>query len=189
MILNWQKSNSSQGEETRGTDRQQSHKGMLTLVVAAFLLAAVFSNFFFQLARIQGDSMEPLLHHNDWVISSPKAYRNQNPTRGDVILFRRRTLTRGLIVKRVIGLPGETVEILNGQVMIDGHPLDAECGVAGENENMPPLLVASDSYFVLGDNREYSVDSRIWEDPFVHKEELCGKVLYQIFPVFKKIDK
>ena len=189
MILNWQKSNSSPDEETRGTDRQQSHKGMLALVIAAFLLAAVFSNFFFQLARIQGASMEPLLYHNDWVISSPKAYRNQNPTRGDVILFQRKTLTRGLIVKRVIGLPGETVEILDGQIMIDGQPLDAEYGVAGKNENMPSLLVASDGFFVLGDNREYSADSRSWEDPFVHKEELRGKVLYQIFPVFKKIDK
>lgn len=189
MILNWQKNNSSRNEETRGTDRQQSPKGLLALVVAAFLLALACSSFFFQFARIYGPSMEPLLYHNNWVISSPKAYRNQDPSRGDVILFQRRSLTQGLIVKRVIGLPGETIEILDGRILVNGEPLQAEYGGVEETEDMPAVVVDSDSFFVLGDNRDHSIDSRSWEEPFVRKKELRGKVFYVFFPVLQKIDK
>lgn len=131
--------------------------------------------------------MEPTLSHNDWVAALPLAYRDDGPKRGDIILLQKDSLTQGYIVKRVIALPGETVEIRGGRVYIDGERIEDPFCVIDPGDNFGPLLVEEDSWFVLGDNRAESNDSRYWEDPLVHAGEIRGKVAWKIFPAFTNL--
>lgn len=182
-ILNWLKNKFFLKVIACHTDRNlQSTNRLWIPAIAAFLLSGLCSVFFFQIVRVQGASMEPALYHNDWVVSQPQAYQTDSPERGDVILIRRPELTRGYIVKRVIGLPGETVEIREGNILINGELLDDPYNDSGNQDSMEPLLVQPECYFVLGDNRAFSRDSRDWNNPLVQKRELRGKVIYSLFP-------
>ena len=126
-----------------------------------------------------GDSMEPALHNGQEILMNRILYRISKPGRGDVIVF----LPNGsqnshLYVKRVVGLPGETVQIRDGNVYIDGVILDEgelfdkiiDPGIA-QNE----ILLESDEYFVLGDNRNSSEDSRSGNIGAVGKDSIIGK--------------
>ena len=182
-ILSWLKNKLSIKAITCNTDRNlQSTKGLWIPAVAAFLLAGCCSMFFFQIVRVQGASMEPTLYHNDWIVSRPQAYRTASPERGDVVLIRRPDLTQGYIVKRVVGMPGEMIEIRDGKILVNGEVLDDPYTDTGNQDIMEPVFVHSDCYFVLGDNRAFSRDSRDWSNPLVQKRELRGKVMYSLFP-------
>jgi len=158
----------------------------LIIVISALTLALILSLFVFRLAMVRGDSMKNTFSHNDWLIVSRLAYSNSSPKRGDIVIFERDSLTDGQVIKRIIALPDETVEIKNGIVFINDKPLDDEFSVFDENDNLPKTVVESDSYFVLGDNRKYSNDSRHWDTPFLKKEEIRGKVILRIFPQISK---
>jgi signal peptidase I len=150
----------------------------LILVSAALALAFICSFFFLRLSRVDGDSMSPTLSNGDWILVSPNAYKNAVPERGDIIVFKRSSLTKGHIIKRVIGLPGETVEIKSGRVFINGSAIDDEFYVFDPDSNFGPIVVDEGSCFVLGDNRSHSSDSRHWEDPQVSFREIFGKPIF-----------
>lgn len=125
--------------------------------------------------------MVPTFDEGDWLVSFPLAYSFDEPERGDIILFERRSLTSGYIIKRVIALPGETVEIIDGVVFVDGIAIEDEFYIPDEKNDFGPYTVEEDRYFVLGDNRAASNDSRYWVEPTVSKKELRGKYFWQ-FP-------
>ena len=131
-----------------------------------------------------GDSMEPALHNGQEILMNRILYRISTPRRGDVVVF----LPNGnqnahFYVKRVVGLPGETVQIRDGSVYIDGVLLEenelfdkiADPGIA-QNE----LLLASDEFFVLGDNRNSSEDSRSGNIGAVKKNDIVGKAWFHM---------
>lgn len=131
-----------------------------------------------------GDSMEPVLHNGQEILMNRILYRISTPKRGDVIVF----LPNGnknshYYVKRVVGLPGETVQIREGSVYIDGVLLSEgeqfdkmiDAGIA-QNE----LLLASDEFFVLGDNRNSSEDSRSGNIGAVRKDTIIGKAWFHM---------
>lgn len=122
--------------------------------------------------------MSPSLSNGDWIIVSPIPYRSNPPQRGDVIVFKRKALTRGHIVKRVIALPGETVEVRQGRVFVDGSPIEDEFYLHNPEDNFGPMVVGDDSCFVMGDNRGFSNDSRHWEKSEVDFEEIFGKMIF-----------
>lgn len=130
--------------------------------------------------------MNDTFSHNDWLIVSQLPYRDSSPERGDIVILARDSLTDGQIVKRIVALPGETIEIVNGVVYINDERLDDRFSVFNENDNLPKMTVESDCYFVLGDNREHSNDSRHWDNPFLKKDEIRGKVIFRIFPQTSK---
>ena len=110
---------------------------------------------------VSGNSMQPVLDADDIVLINRLAYDIGKPKRFDIVVFERGERKRN--VKRVIGLPGETVQIREGMIYIDGQPLKAEnnlekVSLAGRAED--PILLADDEYFLLGDNRDSSEDSR-----------------------------
>ena len=92
-----------------------------------------------------------------------------------------------LFVKRVIGLPGETVEIKDGKVYINGSetPLDDSFTPETPTGDYGPYVVPDGSYFMLGDNRNHSGDSRFWKQPYVEKEKIVGKAIFRYFPGVK----
>lgn len=154
--------------------RELAHLTLVALVIF-FALRAVVLNF-----RISGSSMEPNLSDGDYVFVYRLAYWRHPPQRGDIVVFRYPLDPRRILVKRVIGLPGETVAIYNGQVLINGQPLAELYIAASPSYTMAPVKVGPDEVFVLGDNRNYSNDSHAWG---VLKQNLIvGKVVWRFWP-------
>lgn len=151
----------------------------LILVSAALALAFICSFLFFRLTRVSGESMEPTLYDGDWIVVSAMAYKSDTPQRGDIVVFKREDITNGHIVKRVIGLPGETVEIKQGKVYINGSPFDDDDFYAyNEKDDFGPVVIGDDACFVLGDNRCNSMDSRHWDGFEVSFDEIFGKMIF-----------
>jgi signal peptidase I len=134
---------------------------VLETILPAILIALLINVFVGQATRVEGQSMEPNLHSNQRLVVEKLSYRFHGPQRFDVVVLKLPSQGDELLIKRVVGLPGETVEIRDGHVYIDGAELDepfvAEETRAGRMENItvPPLHV-----YVLGDNRNHSNDSR-----------------------------
>lgn len=135
-------------------------------------------------AEVNGGSMKPLLNSGDVVLVNRLAYAFMSPKRFDVAVFSRGDSSVNM--KRIIGLPGETIQIKDGRVYIDGEPLKAEGGldlaaIAGAAEY--PITLGEDEYFLLGDNRESSEDSRFASIGNVKREQLMGKAWLRIQPI------
>ena len=133
--------------------------------------------------RITGQSMTPELRSDDVVLMNRLSYDLGSPKRFDVEVFERDDKKPN--VKRVIGLPGETVQIKNGQIYIDDKPLEADRGLnqvslAGLAEN--PVVLDEDEYFLLGDNRDSSEDSRFVKIGNVKRKQIRGKVWLRLIP-------
>jgi signal peptidase I len=156
-----------------------------TLQVILLALVIFFAiHFMIQNFRIDGTSMEPNLHNSEYVIVNKTAYWfGHNPQRGDVIVFQAPDQPQNDRVKRVIGLPGETVEVKpDGTVYINGHQLE-EPYVATHHSGASygPKVVPEGEYFVMGDNRSVSYDSR--EGGPVPRNKIIGKAWLIIWPL------
>lgn len=132
--------------------------------VAAVLLAAVVlvCATVFRAVVVEGQSMAPTLHDGDRLLVNVYAYRGHTPARGEIIVFRSPGPVVEEYVKRVVGLAGETVAILDGQVYVDGRILPERYVQPGDQETLGSLVVPAGCVFVLGDNRAHSTDSRLW---------------------------
>lgn len=153
----------------------------LQTLVLAGLLIVFFRTFIFQNFVVEGSSMFPTLMQGDRLIVSRLSYFVGEPARGDIIVFQYPYGPERDFVKRIIGLPGETVAIQNGQVFIDGRPLPPETYVQNKSsETKPPVTLADDEYFVMGDNRTGSSDSRSWGP--LQQHFIIGKAWLIYFP-------
>lgn len=128
--------------------------------------------------RIDGNSMNPTLLNGEYLIISNIAYRLDEPERGDIIVFRHPRSELNLI-KRVIGLPGDTVDIMNGLVSVNGVPLD-EPYIEAPPTYSSSWVVPEGQYFVLGDNRNNSSDSHAWG--FLPMDHILGKAELVYWP-------
>ena len=167
---------------------------VLALVVAFLLKTFIFAN-----AQVPSESMINTIQKGDRLIASRIEYRFNEPQRYDIIIFefpddvaahkKDKSHKVDYFVKRIIGMPGETVEIVNGVVYVTGADGKTEqlrddfvtaCTPTGD---YGPYHVPADSYFVLGDNRESSHDSRAWSTTnYVHKSLIVGKVKFRYYP-------
>lgn len=156
---------------------------MIRDIITTFLVAIII--FFLMQATIQvsiinGSSMEPDLHDGQRLLISKAVYFFDEPERGEIVVFRPPNQTGAPFIKRIIGLPGETVEITDGQVLINGSPLYEPYIKEPPNYQIEALTVPEDSYFVLGDNRNRSNDShRGWTVP---RDQIIGKAWVSIWP-------
>ncbi len=128
----------------------------LLLTVVIFVLVNTFTGRF----RIDGSSMEPNLHDGEYVIVNRAVYHLHPPQRGDIVVFRRDVGRE--FIKRVIGLPGDTVQVQGGRVYVNGTPIDEPYIAQPSAYTMDPRPVGPNEYFVLGDNRNNSSDSHNW---------------------------
>ena len=161
---------------------------ILAVAIALFLKNYVIAN-----AKVPTGSMLNTIQEGDRIIASRLAYLNDDPERYDIIIFKYPDDESQYFVKRVIGLPGETVNIVNGIVYVtktDGTTIQLDdsfvtnCVPVG---NFGPYVVPEDSYFMLGDNRNNSEDSRYWENKYVKKDKIIGKVLFRYYPTISSI--
>ena len=139
-----------------------------------------------QRTEVEGASMENTLHNGDNLIVDKLSYRFHDPERFDIVVFPFRYADKTYYIKRIIGLPGETVYIdEEGTIYIDGEVLNENFGkevIQDPGRAYEPVKLGTDEYFVLGDNRNNSSDSR---DPVVgniHRDELIGKAWMRIYP-------
>ena len=140
---------------------KQKRKDIVGWVIYIAVLLAIIITFrcFLMIGRVPSESMEPTLMVHDWLIGDRHAYEEEKPQRGDIVMFYQKDENETM-VKRVIGLPGETVSFVGGKVYINGEPLDesaylddtveTDCG-----EEDKTFTVPEDSYFMLGDNRDF----------------------------------
>ncbi len=146
----------------------------LTLIIFLLIRFAV-QNF-----RIEGYSMEPNFHDGQFLIVNKLVYLLHPPERGDVIVFIPPTNTSRDFIKRVIGLPGDRIEITNGRVYVNGALLDEPYPLNPGTYSAGPVTVPPGEYFVLGDNRNNSSDSHSWGS--VPAKDIIGKAWVSYWP-------
>ncbi len=157
------------------------------ILVAAVLVAVLLRTFVVQTYYIPSVSMTPTLQVGDRIIVDKLAYRFHGVGRGDIVVFARPPAENcggppvGDLVKRVIGLPGETVSATGGHVDINGKPLPEPYLNGVSTANFGPVKVPASNYFMMGDNRPYSCDSRDWGT--VPRSLIVGKVVLRIWPI------
>lgn len=140
--------------------------------------------------RIEGSSMNPLLQDGDRVVSNRIFYKVRDIRHGDVAVFYSPAEPRKYFIKRIIGLPGETIEIRHGDIYIDNRRLDESFIPEAFKtvENLAPTIIPLGYYFVAGDHRNVSNDSRAWihqagHYPFVPERYIQGKIQFRVWPL------
>ena len=155
--------------------------GMLVYVGIVLAITFLIITFVGQRTHVSGESMENTLDDGDQLIVDKLTYRFQDPARFDIIVFPFRYKDNTYYIQRLIGLPGETVEIRDGKIYIDqsyGREVMQDAGLAAE-----PITLGDDEYFVLGDNRNYSSDSRDPSVALIHRKEIIGRAWLRIWPL------
>ena len=163
-------------------------RGFVEWIVAgglAFFAYLILSKYVYATAEISGPSMNPTLHHGERVIINKLVYLFDEPQKGDIIAFPYPANPLDKHVKRIIGEPGDLIEIqgnefyVNGQLLEDGFVVDELVSVG---DITYPVSVGEDEYFVLGDNRNNSKDSRSSLVGLIQKENIIGKIWVRFFP-------
>ncbi|HWI54694.1 MAG TPA: signal peptidase I [Desulfobacteria bacterium] len=150
-------------------------------VIVAVLLALIIRFFLFQPFFIPSGSMEPTLKKGDRIVVSKITYRLSEPKRGDIIVFKYPVNPKRDFIKRLIGLPGETLEVKNSQVYIDGKVLEQSFLPKGLTyNNFGPVKIPEKQYFMMGDNRNNSEDSRFWGT--LPEENIIGRAMFVYWP-------
>jgi len=153
---------------------------LIESVLPALVIVLVVNVFLAQATRVEGQSMEPNLHTDERLIIEKLSYRFHSPQRGDIVVLRPPHRTRVPLIKRVIGLPGDWVEIKDGGVLINGEPLDEPYLDQVTLGVFPARLVPEEHILVLGDNRGASNDSRAFG--MVPFEDIIGKAWFRYWP-------
>ena len=171
---------------------------IIVVVIVTLVNSVVLIN-----AKIPSESMEKTIMTGDRIFGYRLAYglnldlfgkeiskKWKDPERFDIVIFKYPDDESQLFIKRLIGLPGDTVEIRNGKVFINGVEDEEANSHVPETPtgNYGPYVVPEGSYFMLGDNREHSKDSRFWQNTFVTYDEIVGKAIVRYYPSIKVLE-
>ena len=156
----------------------------LKMIIFVVLFVLITNNFVLVNALIPSESMENTIMTGDRIFGNRLAYMFGLPERGDIVIFKYPDDEKQLFIKRIIGLPGETVEIVDGKIFIDGseQPISEPYILETMIGDYGPYQVPEDNYFVLGDNRNRSKDSRFWTNTYVSRNKISGKAVFRYFP-------
>lgn len=156
----------------------------IVVIEVAVVLAVIINLVFLVNAIIPSASMEPTIMTGDRIFGNRLAYIKEDPQRGDIVIFKFPDDESQLFIKRIIGEPGDVVWVEDGQVYINGAetPLDEPYVVVPDTGDFGPYVVPEDHYFMMGDNRPRSADSRYWNDPFVSRDKILGEAWIRYFP-------
>lgn len=159
---------------------------MLGITILAVL---IITNFLIVNALIPSGSMENTVMTGDRIIGNRLSYIFEEPKRYDIVIFRYPDDESQYYIKRIVGLPGETVSIRNGKVYINESDMPLEDSFIPEamEGSFGPYEVPEGYYFMLGDNRNCSKDSRLWINPYVAQDKILGKAVFRYFPSVKII--
>lgn len=173
-------------EDDEEFDWKKETKSLLITLLVTLAVVFVLKNYVIINANVPTGSMENTIMPDDNILGFRLAYVNEGPERGDVIFFYFPDDETQKYVKRIIGLPGETVYINEGKIYINGSETPLEEPYLKEewvNGTGPYMFeVPEGSYFCLGDNRNDSADARYWKNTYVTKEKIIGKAIFTYFP-------
>ncbi len=180
---------SSEQEKLQKRKDESAVKEVISWIItlALAVVAALFvKNYVLINANIPSGSMENTIMTGDRLFGYRLAYRQKNPERGDIIIFKFPDDETENYVKRVIGLPGETVEIEDAKIYINGSQVPLQENYLKEEWTVATgqysFEVPEDCYLVLGDNRNNSYDARYWDNTYVSKDKILGKAMFRYYP-------
>ncbi|HLO86508.1 MAG TPA: signal peptidase I [Nostocaceae cyanobacterium] len=160
----------------------------ITLIAIALVLAILIRTFVAEPRLIPSESMFPTLHTGDRLVVEKVSYRFQPPKHGDIVVFqspeelqRRGYPKTQAFIKRVIATPGEVVSVAQGKVYLNGQPLTEDYIAEPALQPFPPVKVPEGRFFVMGDNRNDSNDSRYWG--FLPQENIIGRATFRFWPL------
>lgn len=162
---------------------------IIEVALVAIVSVLIIRNFLVQPFLVNGASMEPNFHNNDYLLVDEISYRFREPQRGEVIVFKYPGNKKYYYIKRIIGLPGEEIQVKNGKIVIfnqknpEGFELKEnylpfKIITGGKDEK---VKISDNNYFVMGDNRQFSFDSRNWGA--LDKSEIIGLVRLRLWPI------
>lgn len=154
-------------------------------IICAVIFAYLITHYVIVNAAVPTGSMENTIMPGDRLVAFRLSYVFSEPERYDIVVFEYPDNEEELFVKRIIGLPGDTVNIVDGRVYINDSEIPIEDSYVKNEEksgSWGPYEVPEDSYFMLGDNRNDSKDSRYWNNTFVKKEKILGKAIFKYYP-------
>jgi signal peptidase I len=159
-----------------------------TLVYIGIVLGITFLiiTYVGQRTHVSGESMKNTLNNGDQLIVDKITYRFRDPKRFDIIVFPFQYKENTFYIKRIIGLPGETVQIIDGDIYINGEVLEESYGrevIRDPGTAADPIVLGDDEYFVLGDNRNESSDSRDPSVGVIHRKDIVGRAWVRIWPL------
>ncbi|WP_346354501.1 signal peptidase I [Azotosporobacter soli] len=164
------------------TDWNQEIKDWIVSILVAVVLAFFIRYFIVELYMVEGPSMRPTLLNAERLVVNKFIYRFKAPERGDVLVFQYPRDTSRDFIKRVIGVPGDTIEIKDGKVFLNGQ-LQNETYILEKTRGSYPLVtVPEGTIFVMGDNRNNSEDSRFRDVGFVSRDLIKGKAMLVFWP-------
>lgn len=176
--------------QKKGTQKKSGSwlKDMILIFLMALALALVVKTFLVDSRVVPSASMYPTIEVGDRVLVNKLSYVwDREPQRGDIVIFKapEEMQSNSDLLKRVIGLPGETIYIHDGTVYIDDIPLEEDYLNERPNYEYGPVTVPEDCYFMLGDNRNNSVDAHRWQEAFTPEEDIKGKVFFRYWPLYR----
>ncbi len=155
-------------------------------LILIFVLTYLFITFVMQRTEVSGSSMETTLQDGDSLLIEKVSYRFSDPNRFDIIIFPYQYGDKQYFIKRIIGLPGETVRIdYDGNIYINGEILEEDYGtetIADPGRAVTEVTLGEDEYFVMGDNRNHSMDSRDISVGNIKKKDILGRAFLRIYP-------
>lgn len=173
-------------EKKSGGDKKINIKRELLswviLIAVAFVIAYVITHFVIIKAEIPTASMENTIMVDDRIVGNRLSYLFGDPQRGDIVLFYLPDDESQIYVKRVIGLPGETLEIVDGTLYIDGVMKEEDYLKEDMIGSYGPYEIPAGSYFMMGDNRNISLDARSWSIKYVTKDKIIGEAWFRYSP-------
>ena len=174
--------NKKEGQNT--TFKEEIKKGFVSIIIAV-ILVIILKVFVIEIFNIDGFSMCPTLENGDKLIVNKIAYKIKDPERGEIIIFQLPEDNEAFYIKRVIGLPGDKIEIKNDVVFVNNKPLKEEYIMDFTKGYHQSIEVPKDKYYVLGDNRSSSQDSRINNIGCIPIENIRGKAVVVFWPLEK----
>lgn len=183
-------------EKRNKLDKEKANKinrkeifSWIRVIFLAVVISFVMKNYLIINASVTSGSMENTIMTGNRLIANRLAYTSTKPQRGDIVVFKFPDDESKNYVKRVIGLSGETIEGKDGLVYIDGQAITENYVTSTLSEDFGPYKIPIDSYFMMGDNRGISYDSRYWNNKFVHKDKILGRVSFTYFPDIEVLSK